>query len=711
MPNFDIIQTSFLGGEISPRAYGRLDLEIYKSGCTSIVNSIVRSHGGVCGRGGTKYVAATKYSDKVTRLQGHNIQDSGNFMLEFGDYYLRFYKDQAQIQVAYSAWVTGTSYVLGNLVTESGSYYRCIVAHTAAAAFATDLASGYWEATAGATDLAYEIPTDYLETNVKHICFASDSDTLYMAINSDAPKRLDYTADDDWAISDLNYISFDLVPSAGGVDYVVGEVLTVTQAGASGGTLRVMEVDESGAVLRVKVTAQGTGYDIETGLATVASLAGDNNCTVDCISDSHPSTWTASDYPGLVWFFEQRLMFAATVSEPNAIWGSHSADYFNFNVGTGLDSEGLYITVKQANKFVWAVATDTIMLGATNGEFLIVASAVDDALTPSNIRPIRATGYGSAEYLPASQIDSNAVFVQRGKRKVRRLQYDLASNKYVARDISLLSEHITSSGIVDIAYINEPDSIIWFIRDDGVLVGHTYDPDNNVYAWHRHGIAGTDIEVSSIAGTDGMSDAADELWMVVSRTIDGSTVQYIEFLMQGLTLDDDIEDSFFVDSGVTATGSSLTAITGLDHLEGEEVQILADGAVQAPATVTSGEVALSPAADVAHAGLGFSSYVDLLPLEGGNPLGTSQGKMKTIFSVAFRLNRTLGLEYGVPDGTMDRYYFGPGIMDEGATLFTGDTESRSFPGGPDTQSLIRIQQTDPLPFEVLAVMISGKTEI
>jgi hypothetical protein len=356
---------------------------------------------------------------------------------------------------------------------------------------------------------------------------------------------------------------------------------------------------------------------------------------------------------------------------------------------------------------LWAVDGVTgIILGGHNGEFKLASNSMNEALTPSNIRPSRITNYGNA-FIPVVQINSDILFVQKGLRRVRRLLYDFTSNSYRALPIDLISEHITESGIVGVAYSNEPNPIYWAFRTDGVLVAMTYEPDNNIFGWHRHPVGGVDVKVRSIANIDGATDVAkDELWAIIERTIDGSTVKYIEFLVpEGLSLEDDLEDAFFVDSGVTKIGDGFTTFDGLNHLEGEEVRILADGAVQAPKIVYGNEITLDIAVDKAHVGLGYDASIETLPLEGGNPIGTAQAKIKRISSMVLRLYRSLTFYVGDVLGNEDVYPFGPpDEMGSATPLFTGDTEEQAFPGGYDTQGRVRIASYDPVPLTILAIM-------
>ena len=342
------------------------------------------------------------------------------------------------------------------------------------------------------------------------------------------------------------------------------------------------------------------------------------------------------------------------------------------------------------------------MLGAYNAEFKLSANNLNEALTPTNIRPLKTTSYGSA-FIPAVDIDGNVMFIQRGLRKLRRLEYEVVQDKHKAIDVTILSEHITESGLVEMSHTNEPNSLVWGVREDGKLVCLTYEPEYKIYAWGKHIVGGTDVEVKSIAMSDAITSNEDELWAIISRTINSSTVQYIEFLKQGLTPEDAQVDAFFVDSGVTKTGSDFTTFDGLDHLEGETVQVFADGLIQATKVVVSGEITIT-AADKAHAGLAYESKLETLPMEGGNPVGSAMGKIKRISKVVLRLYKSLKFVLGDLLGNTSETV----ILD--TSLYTGDTEELDFHGTYETGGQIKISVDDPIPFSVLALMYKARTE-
>lgn len=456
----------------------------------------------------------------------------------------------------------------------------------------------------------------------------------------------------------------------------------------------------------ITITEPGIDYEVDDTLTIdytdIGGGKGPITCDVATLSLGMPFDWDTANYPTLIWFFEQRLWLASTPDQPNKLWGSKTANYFNFYLGIGLASDGIEVSIKEATKLLWVTTSNVILLGAHNAPFKVSANTLNEALTPTNIRVVRIANYGSA-FLPAIDLDGDSIFVQKGLRKIRRLEYDSIKDKHKAADVTILSDHITESGLIDIAYIDEPIPMIFGVRTDGVLVSLTYEPEFGIFGWGRHPVGGADVLVKSIAISDAITADEDELWMIVERTVNSNTVQYIEFLTQGLSPEDVLVDAFFIDSGVTKTGSAFTTFTGLTHLIGETVQVFADGLVQATKVVSgAGEITIT-AADKAHAGLACDAIIETLPLEGGNPVGSAMGKIKRLSHVVLRLYKSFAFTIGdlIDSNTED--------VDLGATLFTDDTEELDFYGDYETGGQMKISITDPVPFTLLAAMYKART--
>ncbi len=263
-------------------------------------------------------------------------------------------------------------------------------------------------------------------------------------------------------------------------------------------------------------------------------------------------------YPSAVAIYEERMVYAGTTNNPQTIWFSQTDDWENFRAGT-LDSDAFNLTIAsdQVNVIRWMVNQTALMIGTIGGEWKVSANRSDEPISPDNRSAKQQSSYGSAYIQPA--IMSNVVlFIQRQAKKVRELAYSFELDAWVAPDMTVLADHITGSGITQIAFQKTPDPTLWCVTSDGYLAAMTYNREQEVIAWHRHTFG--DDEVESVAVIPG--DGEDEVWVVVKRTIDGSEVRYVE-QFQPRDWGDDPNDIFFVDSGLTFDGGAAVTISGI----------------------------------------------------------------------------------------------------------------------------------------------------
>ena len=342
-----------------------------------------------------------------------------------------------------------------------------------------------------------------------------------------------------------------------------------------------------------------------------------------------------------------------------------------------------------------------LAIGTANGEFTLSATQISDPVTPTNVKITPQTTFGSATDVRPLRVGSVILFLQRAGRKLREYAYQFDTDSFVAPNMNVLADHVTESGVVDLAYQQEPSQIVWAARADGVLAGMTYERTEDVVGWHRHSIGGGIVEsVINLPHWDGDQDV---LWMVVRRTIDGGTKRYVEYVEKYMT----DEYAFFVDCGLTYDGSPVTAISGLDHLEGEEVAVLVDGAVHPNRTVASGAINLQSAASVVNVGLPYYATVKCMPIEAGSQDGTAQGKEQRINNVVMHLYETgAGLWYGPNLTDMDEYSVRSSNhdMDEPVPLFTGLTSLLAWPGDYEKGTQMCVQHRLPLPCTVVALL-------
>ena len=191
--------------------------------------------------------------------------------------------------------------------------------------------------------------------------------------------------------------------------------------------------------------------------------------------------------------------------------------------------------------------------------------------------------------------------------------------------------------------------------------------------------------------------------MVVKRTINSATKRYIE-RMKPFDFGENTTTAFFVDSGLGYSGSSTATLSGLNHLNGQSITGLVNGATHPNRTVSAGAITLANNATTAAFGLGYNSQLKTLRIESGSADGTSQGKPKRIHAITLRLHETVGVEVGSSTSDVDRIPFRSSAtaMGSAIALFTGDKEVE-FEGGFDEDDQIVVRQSQPLPLTLLAI--------
>lgn len=411
-------------------------------------------------------------------------------------------------------------------------------------------------------------------------------------------------------------------------------------------------------------------------------------------------------FPKAVGFYEQRLYFAGTTGKPQTIFGSVSADFENHTPGT-LDDSAVNLTIAsdKVNVIRHLLPARFLQILTTSAEFTLSGGTGSTPVTPTNVNVLRETTFGCSEVRPL-RAGNSTILIQKGQEKVKEITFDLDTDGLLGIDLTILADHIPRGGLTDMVWQQEPELIVWFVHSDGRLVGLTYDRANAAIGWHDHDIGGSGI-VESITAIP--SGAEDQVYVSVKRTIDGATVRHIEFL-KPIEFGDDVEDAFYLDSGLTYDGSATTTVSSLNHLEGETVSILADGSTHADKVVTDGKVTLDRSASKVHVGYGYTSTIETLRLEAGADDGIAQGKIKRIHGVTARFFNTVGAELGPDTNNLDRLPFRDSSMsmNQAVPLFNGDKEIY-FPSGYENDARVVIRQSQPLPMTVLAIMRRSNT--
>ncbi len=407
---------------------------------------------------------------------------------------------------------------------------------------------------------------------------------------------------------------------------------------------------------------------------------------------------TLRGFPSAVTFFEERVVYAFTDSDPQGIWLSETGKFEDFEAGIN-DADSFALRLPTANRGRWLGSLGTLAAGTAGDEWRIRAP-LDESLTPKNFDLKKQTAYGGAD-IQVIEIGSVILFVDSVGRKIREFTFKEADQKYVAPDLTSLAEHITVSGIVSFAYQKNPDSVLWCVLDNGGLITLTYEREQNVVAWARMPMNGLVQSVMVIP-----APLEDEVWISIVRAIDGESKIYIE-QMHPRALDIRKENAFFIDSGIIYTGPATNTITGLGHLEGKIVKTLADGEVLDDQRVVGGQITLATPALNVRTGLGFDSKVSPMRMDIATQGGTTHGSIKKTSEIIISFLDTAGAKYGASDAELFDFDFTEtGLKNTSKIegLFTGDIRAH-FDGGFDTEDSIVISQSDPLPCTVRAIIM------
>ena len=736
--------TNFTGGELSPRLDGRNDLTKYSSGCTKLENFIIYPHGAAARRSGTNFAAEVANSANKARLMPFEFSTTQTYMLEFSNLKIRVYKDSSTVFEA-NKTITAITKANPAVVTATGHGYsngdevkirnvvgmtevnekRFLVANKTTNTFeltnkdGTNINSTNFTTytSGGIVNKVFEITTTYTTDELFDIKFVQSADVMYLCHPAHPPAKLSRTGDISWTLEDVvftkgpfqdaNITDTTLTPST----HTTGTGRTLTASAVTG-------INNGLGFLSTDIGRQfymNSGYGVITGVNSTTEAV----ITIDtAMANSNAITaWqlgsfsNTTGFPACVTFFEQRLVFAGTTNQPQTVFFSKSGDYENMDANIGgnvADSDAIIYTIasNQVNAIRFMTATRTLIIGTAGGEFSVSGGGSDSAITPTNILIKKQSNHGAAN-VDAIAVGNATLFLQRAKRKIRELAYNFDVDGYIAPDMTILAEHISEGGLTQMAYQQEPNQVIYAVRGDGELIGLTYQREQQVTAWHRHifgGAFGSGKAVCESVAVIPTDDTEYEVYVIIKRTINGATRRFVEYINNFDFTETDNTTFNFLDSALAYSGSAVTTISGLDHLEGQTVSVLANGATHPDKTVSSGSITLDRSSTNVKVGLSYSSILQTMRLDAGSQNGTSQGKTKRIYEITIRLYESVGVEVGESLDNMERIPFRTSSdpMDQGIPPFTGD-KAVEFRGNYDTDGFIFVRQTQPLPLTILSL--------
>jgi hypothetical protein len=628
------IQNNFNGGEISPLIFGRPDLDKYKTGLKTCTNFVPLIQGPVERRPGTKHINNVKDSSKSTRLVRFEFSTTQAYVLEVGDLYMRFFRDNARIHEA-DTTISGATAANPVVITDTGHGYtngdevyisgvvgmtelngkNYLVANKNTNDFElTDLqgtninGTGYTAyGSAGTASTPVELTTTYAEADLFQLKFTQSADVLYITHPSYPPRKLQRTSHTAWSITDLTFLdgpflntnagatTFTLSGTSGSVNVTASAVTDVNDGDG-------FKTTDVGRLIRWKDAAGNWTWLTITGRTSttvvVATIDGPNASATTATVNWRLGVWSATTgYPAAVMFHQDRLCFGGGVDYPQRIEFSRTGDFENFapttEDGTVVDDNGFSISLAadNVNAIRWMADDEKgLLIGTVGGEWVARPSDQGGVITPSNRQAKRSSAYGSADITPV-RAGRAVLFIQSAKRKIRELAYIFEDDGFRAPDMTLVAEHMTLSGLVEVAWQSEPQDIMWSVLADGTLAGMTYDRDQSIIGWHRHDMGGyssagsaAGAKVESVTVIPNVGGTADEVYIVVNRYINGNTMRYVEYLVPYWSSDNDQEDAFYVDSGLTldvpltltaATAAKPCVVTSASHTfsDGDVVRI------------------------------------------------------------------------------------------------------------------------------------------
>lgn len=422
----------------------------------------------------------------------------------------------------------------------------------------------------------------------------------------------------------------------------------------------------------------------------------DNILPVLSETPKQPNNPFKTDFPGAVCFHEQRSVWGGSDGSPLGIFLSRIGVYDNFSHAIPrVPDDGFDYTITAGQERVrHLVSLDTLIVLTSGGEVVISPASAGDTLTPTSFKS-KVQGHNGSSHVRPLVIGNAVIYLQRAGAQVIDLGYRYESDSYTGDDLTIMASHLLDGYTIDHwAYQKNPWSIIWCVRSDGALLSLTYNKAHEVWAWARHDTAGEFESVCCIPEGD-----EDGVYFIVKRTVNGSDYRYVERLHNRRLTGATGADGFFVDCGLTYSGAPATTFSGLDHLEGETVSILANGNVYTQQVVVSGDVTIPDACDLATIGLPITADVQTLRFM------QKPGDPKKIGSVVVRCEKTRGIRIGPDFDNMTEVKFRTNEVWGAATqLKTGDIDPPVLIDPKwSRDGQICIRQTDPLPFTILGL--------
>lgn len=659
------LQRSFAGGEVSPLLDGRDDFPRHANGLKKCRGFIPLVEGAATRMPGSKFIGYTR-NDDVARLIPFVFRDEDTYMLEFTDGTQRVWRDQEVVQDGGGGdYQLATPYDLAvlDVIQHYGSADRIyMVDGEQHPQRLSRFADNDWlfEDTPfeGGPFLPQNVDkaqTIYATVETGSGALVSDFD-IFEAGHVGAFFRLQmvdddvatFQADESPAVNALrkwggNYYRVDTAPgaNAGSTPPSHTEGIAATKAGGP-----TYEYLHSGwGVCQITAYTDARNVSMLVTKRLPSQVVGASKATYRW----NEGAWSdVRGWPGLIAEHQQRVFYGATPTEPRTLYFPATGSRTEFSPGTDPDEAFTYELAAEKGGFAqlrWGMSTqDGLYIGSGTDARVIVSTDQNGVFGPTSIRNQQVTEEGCANF-PAELVDGRPIFLSKSGERFLATRYDFNENKQGVENLLKAARHIGLPGVAEIVWQSDPVTVLWGRTLDGDLVGVSHDRAEEFVAAHRHKVGGFVERIAVKPTNDGLSQ---ELWMVVRRTLDGLTRRCVEVVQPPFLLPEErglaAADAWHLWCAVRYQGAATDTITGLDHLEGEDVVAWTDQGAETGLTVASGSVTLS--IDVTSAIVGIDMSADdmlhTLDERGGAVDGGSIGRQKNTRAVGLLFAATSG---------------------------------------------------------------------
>jgi hypothetical protein len=669
-------QPNFSRGVITPKLYARYDLDQFRLALRDAENVLVLRHGSLCRRSGTQFVGDTALENNAVRLLEFIFDREQAYVLEMGSEYFRFLAN-------------------GGYVESGGN--------------------------------PYEVVHDYTVPQLPDVSYVQNFDTMFFAHSSRPPATLRRIDETDWEFDDfdfqdgpydpLNTTATTLDPSAvtGAVTILASSIVGIND----GVGFRAADVGRWVRMLYGTTWYKAQITAINSTTSVNALIVGDDLSAHTAITTWRLGTWYEGNYPSKVGLYQDRLVWASTPLQPSTIWLSAGGIFEEY--GTSLpqvDTDPLTFEISGATNIEWLAELDDLLYGTPQNARAIGPSDRGGPITAATVAHRKGQRIGASSVRPVLA-GSAVLYANAYGTSVREMTYSYDADSYVQPEATILSEHLLRSGIGQMAFAQEPEPTVWMTVSGaaGQLVSMVYDPEQKMLALMPHRLApATDDEeewgrvqsMAAIPGADGW-----EVWLIVRRIMGGVTKRTIEFMRQPFRDDDEITDAFFVDCGLEYEGAAASVIGGFDHLIGQTVSVLVDGAHHPQVVVNAdGEIELDREGTKVVAGLPMGAYFETLEIPQQQD-GSLRGRKRRLGSVFVDLLNSGPVDISQQDLPLERVGMrnADDNMDAPPPLFTGVYEVKPESAwDKEARIIVSADEELPLPFFVRAVTPAYEAE-